>query len=209
MLNFENCEKAIFSGVGKYEIPEIQPENIDIRHIEWIPFNYAMTAKNPESKGVHFYLDDYQFNRVWNQPDRYVQILKKFYAVCTPDFSQFTDMPIAMRIYNHYRKHWLGAYWQMHGIHVIPTICWSDESSYKWCFDGEPTNSIISISSVGTQASAQSKELFNSGCREAIRQLNPKEILWYGKCPDEFDWNVVKINAHYDSIVERRKNNGR
>ena len=45
MLNFENCEKAIFSGVGKYEIPKIQPENIDIRNIEWIPFNYAMTAK--------------------------------------------------------------------------------------------------------------------------------------------------------------------
>lgn len=25
------------------------------------------------------------------------------------------------------------------------------------------------------------------------------------KCPDEFDWNVVKIKAHYEQIVERRK----
>lgn len=209
MLNFENCEKAVFCGVGKYDTPEIRPTNVEIGKMEWIPFNYAMTEKHPENKGVHFYLDDYQFLRVWNNPDRYMEILKKFRAVCTPDFSQYTDMPVAMRIYNHYRKHWLGAYWQMNGINVIPTICWSDKESFEWCFDKEPTNAIISISSVGTQANEKTRELFNQGCREAIKRLNPKEILWYGKCPDEFEWNVVKIKPHYDSIVERRKNNGR
>lgn len=206
MLNFENLDKYIFSGVFPYGIPEINPENIQIHKIEWIPFNYAKSCHEPENKGIHFYLDDYQFARLWNRPDDYIPLLKKFYAVCTPDFSQFTDMPVAMRIYNHYRKHWLGAYWQMHGIHVIPTICWSDQSSYNWCFDGEPTNSIISISSVGTQATIQEKELFAQGCREAIKRLNPSQILWYGKCPEEFDWDVVRIKPHYEQIVRRRKN---
>lgn len=205
MLNFENCDKAIFPSSNEWGIPEIQPEHINIRHIEWIPFNYAMTAKNRESKGLHFYLDDYQFQRLWNRPDDYILLLKQFAAVCSPDFSQYTDMPPAMRMYNHYRKHWLAAYWQMHGIHVIPTICWSDSNSFDWCFDGEPTNSIVSISSVGTQADTELKRLFADGCREAIKRLNPTEILWHGKCPEEFDWNVVKIEPHYQEIVRRRK----
>lgn len=205
MLNFENCDKMMFDGIGRYDIPQIEAERIDARRLEWIPFNYAVTARNKQQKGVHFYVDDYQFTRLWNQPDRYISILQQFGAVCTPDFSQYTDMPIAMRIYNHYRKHWLGAYWQKHGIRVIPTICWSTPDSYEWCFDGEPTNSIISISSVGTQVRKGSKELFDSGCREAIKRLDPSEILWYGKVPEEFDWNVIRIEPHYKQIERRRK----
>ena len=206
MLNFENCNKAIFSGVPPYGIPQIIPENIKIRELEWIPFNYANTAKDRSKKGVHFYVDDYQFSRLWNRPDDYISMLSEFAAECTPDFSQYTDMPVAMRIYNHYRKHWLGAYWQMKGIHVIPTICWSDENSFDWCFDGEPQNGIISISSVGTQANKYTKEAFALGCKTAIKRLNPSEILWYGNCPEEFDWNVVRIPPHYNDIVRRRKN---
>lgn len=102
MLNFENLDKTVFAGIPPYGIPEIQSEHIDIRHLEWIPFNYAKTAKNRKSKGIHFYLDDYQFNRLWNRPDDYISLLSAFGAVCTPDFSQYTDMPVAMRIYNHY-----------------------------------------------------------------------------------------------------------
>ena len=48
------------------------------------------------------------------------------------------NSPFAMQIYNQYRKHWLAAYWQLNGITVYPTISWSDENSYEWCFDGEP-----------------------------------------------------------------------
>ena len=73
-----------FAGVPPYGIPEIYPEHIDIRHLEWIPFNYAKTAKNRESKGIHFYLDDYQFARLWNRPDDYINLLSQFGAVSTP-----------------------------------------------------------------------------------------------------------------------------
>lgn len=38
---------------------------------EWIGFNYAASTARRAGKGVHFFLDDYQFERVWNNPDRY------------------------------------------------------------------------------------------------------------------------------------------
>lgn len=204
MLNFENIDKANFYGIGKYDTPIIEPETVDVHRLKWIPFNYAKTAKDSATKGIHFYVDDYQFVRLWNRPDEYIPLLQQFGAVCSPDFSLYSEMPLAMQIYNHYRKQWLGAYWQAHGIHVIPTLCWCGIDSFDWCLDGTPKNSIVSISSVGTQNSAYEKECFAKQVRKAIELLRPSEILWYGKCPEEFDWNVTKIKPHQDSIVERR-----
>lgn len=195
----------LFYGIRHYEIPEIQPEtDLMIDKLEWIPFNYAKTAKDRACKGVHFYVDDYQFARLWNRPDDYIPLLSEFGAVTSPDFSTYTDMPMAMQIYNHYRKHWLADYWQTHGIRVIPTISWSAPDSYEWCFDGEPVGGIISVSSVGTQNNKAAAELFDQGCREAMKRLDPREILWYGKVPLEFDWNVTRIKPHQDLIKERR-----
>lgn len=160
-LPMENTEKMIFPGVGKYGIPEIKPEtDIRIDKLEWIPVNYALTAKDKATKGVHFYKDDYQFERFWNNPDKYIQLLQQFGAVCSPDFSLYSDMPLSVQLFMHYKKHWLAAYWQAHGIHVIPTLCWCGEQSYDWCFCGEPRNAIVSISSHGTQSDPYEAECF-------------------------------------------------
>lgn len=107
--NYENAQRMLFDGVGQYSTPVIEPTQFD--NAEFIGFNYARSAKNPEDKAVHFFLDDYQFNRVWTDPDRYIPMLQRFKYVLTPDFSLYTDFPKALQIYNHYRKHWLGAYW--------------------------------------------------------------------------------------------------
>lgn len=194
ILPMENTEKMIFPSVGKYGIPAIKPEtDIRIDKLEWIPFNYALSAKDRGSKGVHFYCDDYQFERVWRNPDKYVPLLQQFGAVLSPDFSMFRDHPEAVQIWSAYKRHWLAAYWQMHCIKVIPTIEWVWPESYEWCFDGEPRNAIVSISSHGTQSDPYEAECFAKHCRNALEVLQPSSILWYGKCPAEFDWNVTKI----------------
>lgn len=206
-INFENLHHGAYIGTGKYEIPVILPEEIDesaIRHTQIIPFNYALTEKNGDGKAVHFYIDDYQFQRVWKDPDRYIPVLQKFDFVISPDFSIYSDMPEAMRIYNHYRKHWLAAYWQEHGIKVIADVCWSDERSFEWCFDGEPQNQIVAVSSVGCMKTKEGRELFIRGYEEMMKRLNPLWVIAYGKIPDECDWNMIHIKPHQDSVAERR-----
>ncbi len=202
MLNFENLDKCTFPGVGRYGIPQIQlvtayPEG------EFIPMNYAKTAKDPESKTVHCFVDDYQFARYWNAPDKYIAGLSRFAAVCAPDFSVYTDMPVAMQIYNHYRKHWLAAYWQLHGMTVYPTISWSTPDSFDWCFDGEPVGGIVAVSSVGTQRSRESKGLFLQGYEEMMKRLDPLRVIFYGYVPEECDWNVIKIKPYQEDIRAR------
>ena len=202
--SYENLSKAIFRGVGEYDIPKIMPTSEkDVNLENYIGFNYAKTCKDPESCGVHFFLDDYQFNRLWNQPDRYLELLKKFKFVCSPDFSTYTDFPKAIQIYNHYRKHWLGAYWQQNDITVIPTISWSDTSSFEWCFEGEPIGGVVAVSSVGTQMNSASKKLFAAGYNEMIDRLHPECILFYGAVPEECSGNIIKLTT----FAERFKNN--
>ena len=136
-------------------------------------FNFAKSAKHKSEKGLHFFIDDYQFERVWRTPEQYINLLSDFQIVMTPDFSLYTDWPKAIQIYNHYRKHWLGAYWQSFGLQVIPTVAWSDSDSFDWCFDGTPKRSTVAVSSVGTQNSGESKKAFIAGWHKMMDILQP------------------------------------
>ena len=177
-----NCEKRMFPGVGKFDFPMMEPVELDLVNPKVIGFNYAIGEKHPEDKIVHFYLDDYQFERVWNDAPRYVQVLKKFKAVFAPDFSLYSDFPKAVQIFNHYRKQWCAAYWQEHGIKVIPTICWSDEESFEWCFDGVPKHSLISISTIGGFGNHEdNKKGWLTGYEKCLEVLEPSGVVLFGK----------------------------
>lgn len=178
--SYLNCEKRIFDGTGEFDFPQLKPIDIDFDGLQCTGFNYAIGEKHPEDKILHFYVDDYQFIRVWRDADKYISILQKFKAVLTPDFSLYTDFPKAVQIFNHYRKQWLGAYWQENGITVIPTLCWSDESSFDWCFDGIPKNSIVSVSTVGGFKNEETKAAWLKGYKKCVEVLEPSKILLFG-----------------------------
>ena len=180
----ENLEKGFFEGDNTYGIPDIKPEHLNISTLSTaVSFNIAMSSKAPETIGCHFFVPDYQFKRLWVSPDKYTAGMLKYKFVCAPDYSLYTDYPQALQIYNHYRKHWLAAYWQDKGQTVIPTIAWSDERSFDWCFDGEPKEATVAVSSVGTQVHKESKRLFMLGFERMIEELKPKEMLFYGDIP--------------------------
>ena len=203
--NYENLNRCIYPGVGEFGIPELEPVHCDAE--TWIGFNYAKgcDVEDRPAHSVHFFIDDYQFNRLWTAPDVYLPMLSGFRCVATPDFSMYTDFPKAIQIYNHYRKHWLGRYWQDHGITVIQTIAWSTPDSYEWCFDGEPVGCDVIVSSVGTQADPECAELFMSGYLEMERRLEPSKVIFYGDVPDALKWqsNVCPVPAFQHELKKR------
>ena len=196
--NYENLNKYIFDGTGAFDTPRLLPERCKVDN--FIGFNYAKSCKQPYDKGLHFFIDDYQFTRLWSNPDAYLELLQKFKCVCTPDFSTYTDFPKAVQIFNHYRKHWLGAYWQSNGITVIPTISWSDKNSFEWCFDGEPVGGAVAVSSVGTQLNKASRSLFMAGYNEMLLRLQPSTIYFYGNVPDGCNGNIVHLTAFQEKF---------
>ena len=179
--NILNLDRGNFVGAGKYDIPILQPvyELPEIK--EWIPFNFVLSDDNPEGKAVHFFVDDYQFERLFRQPEKYVDRLREYVCVATPDFSPYADMPQACQIYNHYRKHWVGAYLQAEGLTVIPTIRASrDERSLEWYLDGEPEGGIVLISSMWT-GDEDGLEYFMREYNTMYDTLNPCKVFLYGK----------------------------
>lgn len=194
--NIHNLDKQSFEGVGQYDIPQLHPvyEMPEVK--EWIGFNYVLSDKEPEGKGVHFFVDDYQFNRVWNNPEKYVEKLKRYACVLTPDFSPYSDMPMATQIFNHYRKHWCGAYWQSHGITVIPTIRAStDERSLEWYLDGEPKGGIVAISSMWTATDEARAYFVDKEYKQMFKTLKPSKVLLYGKMIDGLKGNIEVIES--------------
>ena len=197
----ENIRKWNFFSKNKWNIPNIKGIEEFDEKVQFIGFNYAKTCEKQQKTnfGVHFFLDDYQFERLWNRPDKYIQLLLKFKYVLSPDFSMYTDYPKAMQMWKHYQKHWLGAYMELFGIKVIPTIGWSDKESFKWCFDGEPKNSIVAVSSIGTQRNEESRRAFLDGYNKMVEVLKPTTILFWGNIPSELDkTNIIEMGYIMD-----------
>ena len=190
-----NLNKATFTGVGKYDIPQLEPTyDYEIGEIkEWIGFNYVLSDKEPEGKAVHFFLDDYQFQRLWNNPEKYIEKLKRYEVVLTPDFSPYGDMPMATQIFNHYRKHWVGALLQEYGVKVVPTIRASrDERSFEWYLDGEPKGGVVCISSMWT-ADEEAKKYFMREFNTMVETLKPEKIYVYGNEVEGLKGNIEYI----------------
>lgn len=201
--NIHNLAYAQFEGVGKYDIPKLLPTQVDnLEHIPLQGFNFALKEKDPSSKGVHFFLHDYQFERVWKYPDRYAEVLKKFAYVLSPDFSPYGDSPKAIRIFNIYRKSWCARYWQEHGIKVIPTITWGTIDDWEYCFDGIPKHSTIAISTMGEGRWANWSSL-KSNWSKMLDILEPNTILLYGKdLRSELSGNII-----YKPMMSRKVGN--
>lgn len=210
--NICNLGYGQYDGEGFYDIPRIKPVRKLPKIKEWIGFNYVMSDDEPDGKAVHFFIDDYQFERVWNEPERYIEKLKQYAAVASPDFSPYGDMPLALQIYNHYRKHWVAAYWQEHGITVIPTIRAStDIRSIGWYLDGEPHNGAVLISGMWTNDEA-SQVAFEREYNTMLEKLTPNKIFLYGKSKDGLDGNVETIDSftkgRWGKATRNGENNG-
>ena len=163
---------------GFYNIPHLKrtshvPERL-------INFNEVLTS-NDAKAGVHFFIDDYRFERVWNQPERYIEILKQFDCVFTPDFSLYMNMPAAMKIWNVYRSRLIGQMCQKAGMTVIPTMSWAEPDSYDYCFDGIEPGGAVAVSTVGVMRDPDAKEVFKAGMERMIEVCKPKKIIIYGK----------------------------
>lgn len=155
-----------------------------------IGFNYAKTSEN-KNCGIHFYIDDYQFERVWNKPDDYTDILMDYDCILSPDFSLYMDMPMPMKIWNIYRSRFIGNYYQNQGIKVIPTISWAEPATFEFCFRGIPKGSVVSISTIGVKRDQDALNVWRDGVTEMIKQIEPSAILVYGGKLD-YDYGDIK-----------------
>ena len=191
-----------FESSEKWQMPIIKNNHYIPKRL--IGFNYAKSSED-KNTGIHFFIDDYQFERCWNNPSEYLEILKEYDCVLTPDFSLYLDMALPVKVWNVYRSRLLGQYWQKNGLKVIPTMQWADEDTFDFCFEGIPEKSIVAISTIGVKREETSYNVFAKGMDKMIEVIKPKTILWYG---GKVDYEVKKgIDVIYfdNEVTERMK----
>ena len=66
---------------------------VDAHPTALVPFSVAMADSWRDYECfVHFFEDDFRFERMWNNPKKYLSKLSKFEGVVMPDFSTCIDL---------------------------------------------------------------------------------------------------------------------
>lgn len=197
---FENQERQQFWTDNYYGIPRIYPTQTVgdqmLRFMDW------QEVDDPENYIACFYYDDFKFMAAWRNPDKYIERLKRFKAVVSPDFSLYTDFPRALQILSCYRRQWCGAYWQTKGIDVIPDVVWGDKESFDYCFLGLPEGGTVAVSTVGVKTDKDwnnaEGDMFKAGYDEMMRRLHPTTVLFYGDMIDGLEGNIIRCPSYYE-----------
>lgn len=163
-------------------------EEIELENIELI--GYDKLNEKETDKIVHFFLDDYKFEVMWNDPEPRIEKLKHK-AVLAPNYSIYTEMPLSLKVYNTFRSRWCGAYLQSKGIKVIPTVAWGEPNTFWFCFDGISKGSVVAVSTLGVR---KEKALFMQGYNELMRKIKPGAVICYGEPFEEMQGKIITVD---------------
>lgn len=181
-----------------------------------MPFNYAIGKDADFTAGVHFFINDYQFERVWRSPEKYIDILSRFDCVIAPDFSVYSDMPTAMQIWQHYKSRMFGYMCYQAGLNVIPNLIFSDSRTYSqrygFVFDGIESGGTVCLSTSGCRRSKEYRKGIVDGLKAFLDVCTPRTIIVYGDAP-EIDCGNIEIIEFQPfgfgkQFISERKNNG-
>ena len=191
---------------GKYKIPIIPKAEFssdDFFDLLLIGFDKAKANDiNFTDRMVHFFLYDYNFEGIWKNPDKYIEKLKPYKAVLSPDFSMYIEMNPSMQVYNTFRNRFCGAYLASKGLKVIPTVSWGDESTFEFCFLGIPKGSTVAVSTYMVSEHGNhkdQKEFFLKGYNEMLRQIEPERIICYNTPFPEMRGNIIFVDYELSS----------
>lgn len=156
---------------------------------------------------ISSFVDDYILERYWNNPCKYIRLFKNAKYVLSPDFSLLVGMPKPMQQWNVYRNRLVGYVWQSEGIKVIPTISWSDEISFDFCFEGVDIGSVVAVSNIGCRNEGH-KEYFDKGFEEMIKRINPSKIIF--QCNKKYkdfykNENIIFVESYWDKKRKQLK----
>lgn len=198
LRNSQRFLRNEFTCVGRYNIPMIHKQAIDLNEVELIAISDTRPndVKN-RHKGVHHFTDDRQFESEYNAPERTLPKLSQYRFLCTPQFSCYAEMPTWRQIESTAKNHWVGAFWQSQGLYVATSLCWGLATSFDFCFDGIERGSIVAVGTLGCR---KSKGSFMFGYDAMLERVAPEAVICFGKPFSEMRGNIISID-----YIESRK----
>lgn len=207
----ELVKNARFEGV--FEIPVVdRPKKIFIPS-GITPFSRRNKAPT-KNEAIGFFEMDQIFGDVLRNPQAYVEELKKFPAVISPDCSLYRDAPLTVQIANVYKKNAITHYWQSMGVEMTPLVRWGSRDTYTTdvlpepiAFVGIPHDSIIAISTYGCIKTKDDKYHFEAGLEACMQALTPKIVLVHGAMAEKIFGAYLRYAKfhNYPDWITRKK----
>ena len=112
-----NVPDAIWESDNSYDIPVLNPhyqaDAVDLPFVAW----GSVSRKKRMSGTWHFYVDDYRYTALLNQPGTVVETQCVTAVEC--NFSILDQMVFPVALFRIYQKRWLARYWQSQGIKIL------------------------------------------------------------------------------------------
>ncbi len=201
---------------GSLEIIRIKRPMQLIIPEDTIPFS-LMHRSERHSEFVVFYEYDLRFAEVLTSTEQFLEDLKMFPGVISPDCSVYRDMPLCLQIANTYMNRLIGHYLQEQGLYVIPNIRWGDERSYttavlpeKFAFLGVEKHSIVSVGTYGCIRSRTNRDYFKAGLDAMLEELEPEVVIVYGSMPDSLfgEYRDVTTFVQMEDWISKKRRHG-
>lgn len=182
-----------FPTIGKWQIPVVRKQELSTNNISLVACSDTRSNDTEENKkrGVHFFVDDYRFKGIYDNPEKTLNRYSQYAFLLTPDYSTYSDMCLWRQIESVAHSRWVGAYWQSKGLTVIPTISWGDARSYSFCFDGVEQDAVVAVGMIGCKSNKLS---FMRGYNAMLEKLSPSAIICFGNPFEEMLGNIIAVD---------------
>ena len=190
-----------FATTGKWGIPLVKKQELTTENIMLVACSDTRANDNEanKKKGVHFFVDDYRFSGIYDNPERTLERYSQYAFLLTPDFSTYSDMDLWRQLESVAKNRWVGAYWQSKGRIVIPTVSWSTPRSFEFCFDGVEQHATVAVSTLGCK---KVKIDFMRGYEVMLEKLRPEAIICFGDPFSEMQGNLLVVDyCEYRKVV--------
>ena len=191
-----------FATTGKWGIPLVKKQELTTENIMLVACSETRANDNEanKKKGVHFFVDDYRFSGIYDNPERTLERYSQYAFLLTPDFSTYSDMDLWRQLESVAKNRWVGAYWQSKGRIVIPTVSWSTPRSFEFCFDGVEQHATVAVSTLGCK---KAKIDFMRGYEVMLEKLQPETIICFGDPFSEMQGNLLVVDYRESRKVVR------
>ncbi|MBQ9209570.1 MAG: DUF4417 domain-containing protein [Oscillospiraceae bacterium] len=182
-----------FDVTGKWDIPIVKKQEIPLDNVRLIAYSDTRQNDRPENTacGVHFFIDDYRFTGIYNNPERSIEKLSQYAFLLTPDYSAYSDMNYWRQLESVAHSRWVGAYWQSMGLKAVPTMTWSDSRSYTFCNDGVEKGCVVAVGMIGCK---HTKIGFLRGYHTMLERVEPSAVICFGEPFAEMQGNIIAVD---------------
>lgn len=129
---------------------------------------------------VSFYVEDWRFVPLLKSTKKAFNHLRKFQKAIQPDYSVYYDLDLMDQVYRTYVGKMYADIWSRNGFTVIPSLVLGSKQLLPFATYGIPKGSSIAVQIQAHSGDAEQDKVDEWTIKEAIKEIEPKNILVYG-----------------------------